>query len=75
MNVGTAVARINHVIRPSNLLQKQLIQNRDFAISRRGAHDRVDLARRLVAKFRAENVIGRNNVFQRRLNYLHRSRR
>src|ERR1039458_2775432 len=70
VNVGTAVAGVNHVIGAGDLLQKQLIQNRDFAIAGGGAHDGVDLAGRLVAKFRAEDAIGRNNIFQRRENDL-----
>jgi len=63
------------MIGASDLLQKQMIQYCDFAVARSGAHDGVDLARRLVAKLRAENVIGRDNIFQRRKNHLHRSGR
>ena len=75
VNVGTAVTGIDHVIRTGDLLLEQTIEHRDLPIAGRSAHDGVDLSRRLVAKLRAENVIGRNNVFQCRDNDLDRSRR
>src|ERR1700730_16443003 len=51
----------------------QLINHRDLAVTGRDADDRINLASRLVvAKLRAENVIRRNDVFERRLDHFFR---
>src|SRR5712692_5606063 len=48
----------------------QLINHRDLSVTGRDPDDRVNLASGLVvAELRAENVIRRNNVFERRLDY------
>src|SRR6266496_558101 len=48
----------------------QLINHRDLSVTSRNADDRVNLAGGLlVAELRAENVIPRNDVFERRLNH------
>src|SRR6202035_611308 len=46
-----------------------------LAVTRGGPNDRVDLARRFVVELRAENVIFRNDSFQRGVNHLNWRRR
>src|SRR3989475_2851636 len=75
MHVGTAVAGVNNLIGPNLQLGLQIIEHGYFAISSRGTNHALNPTFRVVAELCSVNVVGGKHSFQRRLNYLHRSRR
>ncbi len=72
MNIGTAISRINHVIRTGDVFCEQLVQHGYFSVACRGSNNAVDLSRRLIQKFGSENVIPRNDTFKSRMDHFHR---
>src|SRR3954464_1751842 len=75
MDVGTAVADVDDLMSSKLPCGLQMIEHSNLSIACGGALNAVDCAIRLVDEFRAEDVIRRNDVLERRLDYfLGRSR-
>src|ERR1700731_1734282 len=74
MNVRAAVANIDDAIRTDLQIGLQTVQGRYLAIPGSHVLDGRNLTRRVIAELRPENVIRGNNVLERRLNNLHRTR-
>src|SRR5262245_54717714 len=76
VNVGTAVAHVDDAVGTDLKSRLQFVERRDLAVARRNADDGFDLAGlRMKAEPRAEDVIGRHDVFERRLDHLFGRRR
>lgn len=75
VDVGSAVAGVDDVIRANLQLGLQLVEDGNFAVARGGAEDGVNLAGRLVAELGAENVIRGDDAFERGVDHFDRSGR
>src|SRR5262245_5859708 len=76
VNVGAAVAHVDDTVGTDLKSRLQFIERRDLAVARRNADDGFDLAGlRMIMEARAEDVVRRYDVFQRRLDHLFRRRR
>src|SRR4030095_8528219 len=76
VNVGTAVTHIYDAVGTDLKSLLQFVEHRDLAVARRNADDGFDLAGlRMIVEARADDVIRRDDAFERRLNHLFRRRR
>src|SRR5262249_2116100 len=75
-NVGTAVAYVNDAVGTDLKSRLQFVERSDLAVAGRNADDGFDLAGlRVIAEARAEDVIRRHDVLERRLDHLFGRRR
>ncbi len=72
VDIGAAVAGIDDVVRPDLQLRLQLVEGRYFSVAGGGAHQAFDLARGVVNKFGAVNVVTGNDPLESGLNHFHR---
>src|SRR5207253_6280779 len=75
VNVGTAVANVDHVVCRNAAMSFELLQPRNFSITGRGPHQALDLTRGFVLELSAKDMILRHDPLQRRLDHLQRCRR
>src|SRR5262245_35942813 len=76
VNVGTAVTNIYDAVGTDLKALLQFVEHRDLAVARRNADDGFDLAGlRMIEEARADDVIRRHDVFERRLDHLFWRRR
>ncbi len=67
VDVGTAVATIDDVVRADLGTGLELVENKNFSVTRGGASDGLNLAAAFVLEFRSVNVVRRNDPLERRL--------
>src|SRR5437588_8190615 len=72
--IRAAVAHVNNLVVADAEARAQFLKHGDFAPACGSANDGGDFSRFVVAEARAENMIRRNDAFERRLNNLLRCR-
>src|SRR6185437_10078263 len=70
VNIRTAVANVNNVIRPNLQRSLQLVKHSNLAIASGRADQGIDFAGTLVAEISPVDMIRGDNTFERRLNHL-----